>query len=74
MNEYTAKKIRAFMRILKKLGLEKDDIIGICSFLKTEDMMIEMVDRLEAKDFKLTPEEAYQICCQVIKERLYGHH
>lgn len=72
MNEYTAKKIRAFMRILKKLGLEKDDIIGICSFLETEDMMIEMVDRLEAKDFKLTPEEAYQICCQVIKEYAYG--
>lgn len=68
MNEYTEKKIMAFMRILTKLGLNKDEVCGICSFLETEEMMIEMLDRLEAKDFKMTPQEAMNICAGVIKE------
>ena len=70
MNEYTKKKIMAFMRILTKIGLEKEQVLGICSFLKTEEMMLEMIDRLEEKDFKVTPQEAMNICCAVIKENL----
>ena len=68
MNEHTRKQLTDFMSILKCLGLEKDDIIGICSFLETEDMLIEIVQRLKAKDFKVTPQETMNICCQVIKE------
>lgn len=68
MNEHTRKQLTHFMGILKCLGLEKEDIFAICSALETEDMLIEIVDRLEAKDFKVTPQETMNICCQVIKE------
>ena len=70
MNEYTQKKIGAFMQILTRLGLDQEQVCGICSSLKTEEMMIEMLDRLEAKDFKVTPQEAINICAGVIKENL----
>ena len=70
MNEYTKEKLEAFMQILIKLGLSKDQVCGICSSLKTEDMMLEMLDRLEERDFKLTPQETINICCAVIKENL----
>ena len=70
MNEYTRKKIGAFMGILKKLGLQKEEIFAISSLMKTEEMMLEIVDRLEAKDFKLTPQETMNICGQVIKENM----
>ena len=57
MNEYTEKQLTSFMGILKALNLTKEEILGICSFLETEEMMITMLDRLEEKDFKLTPQE-----------------
>ena len=68
MNEYTAKKIGAFMGILKKLGLEKVEICGICSLLETEDMLQEMVDKLEEKNFETSPQETLNICARVIKK------
>ena len=68
MNEYTSNKIRAFMHILKELGLNKTEICGICSLLKTEEMLQEMLNRLESKEFKTTPQETMNICSQVIKE------
>lgn len=70
MNKHTEEQLIRFMRILIKLGLTKDEVCGICSFLKTEDMMLEMVERLKAKDFKVTPQEAMNICAGVIKENL----
>ena len=70
MNKHTEEQIMTFMRILTKLGLEEDGVCGICSLLKTEDMMFEVLDRLEAKDFKLTPQETMNICAGVIKKNL----
>ena len=70
MNEHTSQQITRFMGILKELGLTKEEIFGICTFLKTEEMMIEMVDILESKDFKTTPQETMNICGQVIKKHL----
>ena len=70
MNAHTEKQLTRFMGILKALGLTKDEILGICAFLDTEDMMLEMVDRLEARDFKLTPKETMDICYQVMVEYL----
>ena len=70
MNEYTEKQLTSFMGILKALNLTKEEILGICSFLETEEMMITMLDRLEEKDFKLTPQETMNICGGVIKEYL----
>ena len=68
MNEPTEKQMNAFVRLLAKLDLTWDEVEGIITFIDTEEMMLEMVDRMEAKDFKLTPEEAANICYQVIVE------
>ena len=68
MNEYTRNKIEAFMEVLIELGLEKDHVCGICSMMKTEEMMLEILDRLEAREFKLTPQETLNICGKVIME------
>lgn len=70
MNKHTEEQLTRFMGILKALKVPKEQIFGICSFLKTEDMMLEMLDRLEAKDFKMTPQEAMNICAGVIEENL----
>ena len=70
MNEHTRKQLTRFMGILKALGLTKDEIFGICSFLKTESMVAEMITKLEEKDFKLTPYQVKQICYQVIEDNL----
>ena len=71
MNDYTAKKIQAFMGILKHCGLKKEEIFGIVSMMKTEEMVQEIVNQLESKDFKTTPQETMNICGQVIKESLH---
>ena len=68
MNEHTSNQLTRFMSILKTLKLSKEEILGICSLLETEEMMVEMVRRLRAKDFQLTPQETMNICCGVIKE------
>lgn len=68
MNEYTRNKIEAFMEVLIELGLEKDQVCGICSMMKTEEMMLEILDRLEVREFKLTPQETLNICGDVIEE------
>ena len=70
MTEYMEKKIEAFMSILIQLGLDADSVMGISSMMDNEDMMIEIVDRLEAKDFKVSPQETLNICGQVIEENL----
>lgn len=70
MNKHTEDQLTRFMGILKALKVPKEQIFGICSFLKTEDMMMEMIRRLKAKDFKVTPQEAMNICTGVIKENL----
>ena len=38
--------------------------------LETEDMLFEMLDKMEEKDFKLTPQETMNICGGVIKAHL----
>ena len=68
MNKHTQEQLTRFMGILKALKVPKEQIFGICSFLETEEMMMEMVRRLKAKDFKVTSQEAINICVGVIKE------
>ena len=70
MNEHTEKQLIEFMSILKALKLSKIEILGICSMLKTEDMLFEMLDKMKEKDFKLTPQETMNICGGVIKAHL----
>ena len=68
MNKHTEEQLTRFMGILKALGVDKEQIFGICSLLETEDMMLEIVDRLESREFQLTPQETMNICGGVIKE------
>ena len=56
------------MGILRALKVPKDQIFGICSFLDTEEMAAEMLRRLKAKDYQVTPQETINICCGVIEE------
>ncbi len=70
MNEHTEKQLIEFMSILKALELTETEILGICSMLKTEDMLFEMLDKMEEKDFKLTRQETVNICGGVIKAHL----
>ena len=70
MNEHTEKQLIEFMSILKALKLIETEILGICSMLKTEDMLFEMLDKMEEKDFKLTRQETVNICGGVIKAHL----
>ena len=70
MNKHTENQIEDFMQILIELKLEETQILGICSMLKTEDRLFEMLNRMKAKEFKLTPRETMNICGQVIKENL----
>lgn len=70
MNEYTEEKLAAFMNLLKHYKVPKETIFGICSFLETEEIMQEMVNRLLEKGLEASPEEAEQICLRVIAENL----
>ncbi len=70
MDKPTPRQIQATMRILKKLGLTLDEICAICSALETKKMLVDMVARLKAKDFKLTQRETMNICGQVLEEYL----
>ena len=70
MNEHTEKQLIEFMSILKALELTETEILGICSMLKTEDMLFEMLDKMEEKDFKLTRQETVNICGGAIKAHL----
>ena len=70
MNEHTEKQLTRFMGILKALKLTQEQIFGICSMLKTEEMMLEMISRLKAKNFETDPQETMNICGTVIKEHL----
>ena len=70
MNEHTEKQLIEFMSILIALGLNETEILVICSMLKTEDMLFEMLDKMKEKDFKLTPQETMNICGGVIKAHL----
>ena len=70
MYKPTEEQLVQFMKILIRIGLEKDQIMGLCCFLKSDDMMNEMVNRLKAKEFKVTPQEAMNICVGVVKENL----
>jgi len=70
MNEHTEKQLIEFMSILKALELTETEILGICSMLKTEDMLFEMLDKMEEKDFKLTRQETVNICSGVIEAHL----
>ena len=70
MNEHTEKQLIEFMSILKALKLSETEILGICSMLKTEDMLFEMLDKMEEKDFKLTRQQTGNMCGGVIKAHL----
>lgn len=64
MNSYTKKKIVIFMEVLKNLGLTEDQVCGVASMMKTEAMAQEILDELESKDFKTTPQETMNICAE----------
>ena len=68
MNNHTEEQLTRFMGIMKALQIPKEQIFGICSMLKSEEMMIEILDRLEEKEFKTTPQETMNICGEVIKK------
>lgn len=69
MEDYLEKMIGAFVGILKNLGFSKEEVIGIGAFVgENEQMMTEIVDRLEEKQFKVTTQEAMNIIAQVIEE------
>lgn len=68
MNKHTEAQLKDFMTILKTLNVEKKQIIGICSMMKNEEMVLEIVKRLKKENFQLTPQETVNICSQVIKE------
>ena len=69
MEDYLEKMIGAFVGILKNLGFSKEEVMGIGAFVgENEQMMTEIVDRLEEKQFKVTTQEAMNIIAQVIKE------
>ncbi len=56
------------MKLLKSLGLDKDTICGIASMMRSDEDILTIVDRLEAMNFKTTPQETLKICAAVIKE------
>ena len=68
MNNYTKKKIQAFMGLLEHCGLNKEEIFGICSLMKSEEMVQQIVDELEKKKFQTTHQETMRICAEVIKK------
>ena len=68
MNNNIENPTTAFMCILRLCGMEKQDILQITALLKTTENMNRVVDRLETKDFKATPQETMKICAEVIKE------
>ena len=70
MREPTENQTMNFMSILIKLGLNENEVCGIVSAITSENILIGMLDKIEEKDFKLTPRETMNVCCQVIKENL----
>ena len=70
MNDYTQLQMMRFMGILKAMKLTKDQVLGICSFMKKEEMVTEILQRLKEKKFKTNPQETMNICTAVIKENL----
>ena len=70
MSEPTERQMKAMVGILKKLGLTWYEVEGIITFINSQEILLEMVDRLEVKDFKLTPRETVNICGQVLEEYL----
>lgn len=70
MIEPTENQTMNFMSVLIKLGLNENEVCGIVSAIKSESMLIEMLDKMEENNFKLTPRQTMNICCQVIKEIL----
>ena len=68
MNRYTEEQLTRFMGILKALKLTKEEIFGICTFMKTEEMMMEVLEEMEKKDFKLTKQEIMNIVGEVVKK------
>lgn len=68
MNRHTEKQLTRFMGILKALKLTKEEIFEICTFIKTEEMMMEVLEEMEKKDFKLTKQEIMNIVGEVVKK------
>ena len=68
MNRHTEEQLTRFMGILKALKLTKEEIFGICTFMKTEEMMMEVLEEMEKKDFKLTKQEIMNIVGEVVKK------
>lgn len=71
MNQHTFNQITRFMGVLKNFDLTKDEIFMITSMMQTEDMMLEVVDGLEEKDFKATNQEVMNIVGKVVKAHLH---
>ena len=60
-----------FIRILKHLGISMEETIGIMTFIgPNEEQMVEIVDKLEEKNFELTPRETMNIVGHVIEKYL----
>jgi len=70
MNEHTEKQLSRFMSVLKHMGLTKEEIFGICSMMKTEEMPWEIMQELKARNFIASKQETMNICGQVISKYL----
>ena len=70
MNNYTKNQLLRVGRVLKNIGLTKEQTGGILSMLETEEMADELMTQLEQKDFNLTPQETMNLFAQIVK----NHH
>ena len=70
MTEHKRQMLSRLCSILKGLGLSRDQCIGVMSMMATEQMVLEIVEALEEKGFKTTPQETMNICSAVIKNHL----
>lgn len=58
---------KAFLGLLKAIGVPKNEAVAIVIALEETDSMDLAFECLEKLDFKVTPEEAMTICIQVIE-------
>ena len=70
MNEHMLNLRRILIGMLKSVGMNKEDTLGIMSFMKTEEMMNSLMDKLEEMYPNITPKEAMQVACEIIIKRL----
>lgn len=71
MDERVLEMAKDFMGILMELGISREETIGVMTFIgPNEEQMVEIVDKLEEKNFELTPRETMNIVGHVIEKYL----